>query len=336
MLEGLQNLGNTCSVNTLIQCIGHCDHLRAWLLSVNGDGDTNRAGEGGKPLLSRELARITREMWMEKKSLAPWLFLKTLFASLEGMVQRGEQMDLSELWMLLVDRINEEIGTRKEDALIEGGVGDAGGVGGGGAGGGAGAEEFTRAWKVHNERCMSPWLQEVQGWTQTQIACHRCGKSARLYEPFCFLGLDIHESTGDMSQMFKRMFQEEQIGERECDHCKSRAAATKNTNICMYPRVLVCCFKRFAMTPHGTAHKCSDAIQIPLHIRFSHVAGTYSLQSIGNHLGSLQGGHYYAIAKNPDGRWAMYDDISITEVPDITTVIKNNRDAYMLFYELTG
>lgn len=316
MLEGLQNLGNTCSVNTLVQCIGHCKHLRDWLLSV----EAGEEEEDNRPLLSRELARITQQMWRDQKSLAPWLFLKTLFSCLQGIIRRGEQIDLSELWMLLVDRINEEIGIRQDHVQIEGG---------------RDVDEFTNAWKTHNEKCMSPWLQEVQGWTQTVITCHKCKKSARHYEPFSFLGLDVHESAGNVSRMFDRMSKEEHITKRECDYCHSQASATKSTNICLYPRVLVCCFKRFVMTPHGTTQKWTDTIEIPLQIRFSNGGGTYSLQSIGNHQGSLHGGHYYAVAKNPNDQWVIYDDIYIMEVPDITTMIKNNKDAYMLFYELS-
>ncbi len=85
---------------------------------------------------------------------------------------------------------------------------------------------------------------------------------------------------------------------------------------------------------NGNTRKLLDAIDIPLNIRFVGLEGAYSLSSIGNHIGSLDGGHYYAVAKNPDGSWYTYDDIGITHIDDISTIVKKNRDAYMLFYEL--
>jgi ubiquitin C-terminal hydrolase len=142
------------------------------------------------------------------------------------------------------------------------------------------------------------------------------------------------DETKDMSRMFDNMFKEEHISERICDHCHGRAPATKNTTICMYPDVLVCSFSRFEMTPSGETRKRHDAIDIPFYIKPVQINRQYSLCSIGNHVGSLHGGHYYAMARNPDGSWHNYDDICISPVRDIQTMIKNNKDAYMLFYEL--
>lgn len=102
----------------------------------------------------------------------------------------------------------------------------------------------------------------------------------------------------------------------------------------MYPNVLVCCFKRFEVLPDGSTKKITDAIPIPMNIRFENTDGIYRLCSIGNHVGSIHGGHYYATAKNNDGKWYTYDDIHISMIDDITQVLKNNKNAYILFYEL--
>lgn len=315
MLQGLQNLGNTCYINTLLQCIGHCGHLRTWLLTEKGllTGDNHP--------LTTELARVTHEMWGENKSLAPFRFLKTLFVCLQGFLSHGEQMDISELWMLLVDKINTEIGVKHHNPDITGG---------------SDTEGFLKAWRGHNRDGMSHWLMQVQGWTLTRIQCSRCQKTAMLYEPFCCLGLDMLSGveSKDMAEMFANMFKKESIQERECDYCHQRAPATKSTSICMYPNVLVCCFKRFEMTPQGRAKKRNDAIHVPLSIKLNHSDQVYHLASIANHVGSLDGGHYFATAKNPDGKWHMYDDISITPKEDTSKFTQNNRDAYMLFYEL--
>ena len=316
MLQGLQNLGNTCSINTLLQCIGHTNRLRTWLLeNKDSQADDNRL------LLSKELSRITHEMWVENKSLAPFLFMRAFFDSLGGL-SRGEQHDMMEAWMLLVDKINTEIGTPQVTPRIQGSNN---------------AEEFAKAWECHNGKCMSPWLKQIQGWTVTSIQCKACKDVVRMYEPFCCLELAI--SSGDNSrsvaEMFTTMFQTEDIEERTCDKCKTCAPASKETTICMYPEVLVCCFKRFEMTQKGHTQKRNEPIDIPMYIKPVNIEHKYQLCSIGNHVGSLHGGHYYAVARNPNGSWNSYDDISIAHVSDIHEVIQNNRDAYMLFYERT-
>lgn len=314
MLQGLQNLGNTCSVNTLLQCIGHTKRLRTWLLeNMDNQVDDNRL------LLSRELSRITYEMWVDNKSLAPFLFMRAFFESLREL-PRGQQHDMMELWMLLVDKMNSEIGTPQTTPRIEGG---------------SDTEGFAKAWECHNGKCMSAWLKQIQGWTVTSIQCRACGGVAKLYEPFCCLELAMSagDKSGDVAEMFKTMFQAEEIEERSCDHCNSRAPASKETSICMYPEVLVCCFKRFEITQSGHTQKRNDPIDVPMCIKPAQIDQKYQLCSIGNHVGSLHGGHYYATAKNPDGTWNSYDDISISHVSNIHEVIQNNRDAYMLFYE---
>ena len=309
-------MGNTCSINTLVQCIGHCDRLRDWLLS---DEPHKHNEEKGRVSISAELSRIIHEMWIDNMSLAPVRFVKALFMCLGDSVRYGEQLDLSELWMLLVDRINTEVGRREECPMVEGGKD---------------IEGFRRAWNGYNERCMSSWLRCLQGWMINRIQCCACNRTANVYEPFCCLGLDVHGSTGDMERMFGTMFSSESIEERSCDFCNSRAAGKRRSSICMYPPVLVISFKRFETIQNGATRKLTDPIDIPLSIRFAGMDGSYGLCSIGNHVGSLDGGHYYAVARNPDGAWHVYDDIGIARVDDVSTITKKNRDVYMLFYEL--
>ena len=38
------------------------------------------------------------------------------------------------------------------------------------------------------------------------------------------------------------------------------------------------------------------------------VSTVYDLYAIVNHFGNLNGGHYTAYAKNPDGNWYDYND----------------------------
>lgn len=318
-MQGLQNLGNTCSINTLIQCIGHCNPLREWLLSEQSHRIQNK--QENVLYLSSETARVVHEMWVEKKSLAPIRFLKTLYSAFEGMLQQGEQLDLSELWMLMVDKINSEVGTHTNYPEIEGNPQDI--------------ETFVTSWKKYNEKCMSMWLQTVQGWTVTRIQCNHCMHEVKMFEPFSSLGLDIHGSQGSFHGMFNTMFQKEELPERSCDHCSKLSSATRYTNICMYPKVLSIYLKRFEVTPTGHARKIGDPVEIPLRLRFSGTQNTtYTLSSIGNHVGNLQGGHYYAIARNEDQTWTTYDDIQISPIEDISLVLKNNRESYMLFYEM--
>ena len=39
----------------------------------------------------------------------------------------------------------------------------------------------------------------------------------------------------------------------------------------------------------------------------------YELKSVGFHIGSFFGGHYYSMCKNPNGKWYDIDDLSVRE-----------------------
>lgn len=331
MYQGLQNLGNTCSINTLVQCIGHSRHLRGWLLSeeARAPAQDDRRGQQGQLQVSTELAKIVHEMWVEHRSPTPYHFLKAVFKSLGGMLVPGDQHDLLELWTLVVDKINDEVGTRWVVPDIDGERENV--------------EAFAASWERHNCKCMSRWLQNVQGWTSIAVRCDGCGESTVYFEPFVCLGLDMNSDDTNMEQMFKTMYRVERVESRECDWCKGICSATKKTKVCMYPRVLVLYFKRFDVMPNGRTNKLTNEVNIPMNIRFSsYDTSIYTLCAIGNHIGTMDGGHYFAVARGSDGgdcgnrdnKWYLFDDSSVVKLDDVSEVLKNNREAYMLVYEL--
>lgn len=63
---GLNNLGNTCFMNSAIQCISNVSTLREYVLADNFEKDINyenKLGSGG--VIAREFAKLMRQMWSE-------------------------------------------------------------------------------------------------------------------------------------------------------------------------------------------------------------------------------------------------------------------------------
>ncbi|WP_396189851.1 hypothetical protein, partial [Flavobacterium sp.] len=98
-MQGLQNLGSTCAINSLIQIICREPKLRNTILETDINDDT----------LLGNLKEIIHLMHNENKSLAPGKFIGKLFKSMDGIFRMGEQIDIGELWMFLFDKITNEI-----------------------------------------------------------------------------------------------------------------------------------------------------------------------------------------------------------------------------------
>ena len=96
-MQGLANLGATCAVNSLIQIITREPILRNYILSdqfKNINNDT---------LLSN-LREIIDLMYNKNKSLTPNKFIDNLYKHLT-IFERGDQIDIGELWIFLFDKI---------------------------------------------------------------------------------------------------------------------------------------------------------------------------------------------------------------------------------------
>jgi ubiquitin carboxyl-terminal hydrolase 20/33 len=58
----------------------------------------------------------------------------------------------------------------------------------------------------------------------------------------------------------------------------------------------------------------------------------YALQSVVDHHGSANGGHYVAQVKSPiTGKWNVYDDENVTTIKDGSQVYLG-QPSYILFY----
>jgi ubiquitin carboxyl-terminal hydrolase 4/11/15 len=86
-LTGLQNLGNTCFMNTSIQCISNCWELTNYFLKNHYKTDINEKNPiGTKGILARAYANMLKNIWYGEKSVySPWNF-KRAIANFQPMV----------------------------------------------------------------------------------------------------------------------------------------------------------------------------------------------------------------------------------------------------------
>lgn len=330
MLQGLQNMGNTCSINTMIQCLGHCDVFREYLFQ---NASLFQKKENRDYSIGDELRLICKQMWIDQNSLMPSRFLRALQETLGKDFQIGrEQMDLTEVWMILIQNLLEEshqpsfcsVHTQAcsySEPMLD-----------------FFHKEAVSQWIKHSKDTCSPLLDLIQGMQIQQIQCKECSKFYHNVEPFQCSYLELPEKQHiHLDHCLVKLLEIDTVEHWKCDACQQ----SKNEKVIRFwklPKIWVLILKRF----NGTT-KLHTPVTIPYEFYYPNgfemaspsSGGKYQLKAIGNHYGSLYGGHYNAICKNNSEEypWCLYDDLSISGIKEIMPLLHKNRDAYALFYE---
>jgi ubiquitin carboxyl-terminal hydrolase 8 len=346
-MQGIENLGSTCAINSLIQIITRNDILRNIILNNNFADNT----------ISDQLKEIINLMYVQNNSIIPRKFLNTFYTIFKDIFYSGEQIDIGELWTFLSDKVSEEIEgivnisndknkkdmkMLEEDQLTEGVV-------------------YNDDKELHNaminckllkkkyeyyynkfNKKSSMWQKSTQGFYLNTTRCVDCNLTFYNFEPFTSLNIDIPKDITHpkISDMISKSLKEEVIqGDWFCSKCNKNRAYKKSTKLWKLPDVLVIIIKRFI-----NIHLKNDApISINDYLNFNKGSilsnkkdVVYNFSSVALHFGSLNGGHYSAICNTPDGD-ILYDDRNVIkiDIEDISQRINfkdKSSNAYMLVY----
>jgi ubiquitin C-terminal hydrolase len=347
-MQGIENLGSTCAINSLIQVITRNDILRNIILN-----NTFVASADADATISQQLSEIIDLMYVKNNSIVPRKFIQTFYSIFKDIFYHGEQIDIGELWTFLSDKISEEIeATPKDtdtdivlaDCLTDGVIykDDA---------------EFHNAmikckllkkkyeyyYHKFNTKT-SIWQRSTQGFYLNTTRCVHCQTTFYNFEPFTSLNLDIPHSPQQQSQqslpsislMIANSLKEEVIhGDWFCSTCRKNTAYKKSTKLWKLPDVLVIIVKRFM----NSNAKNDAPIKINDYLNFNKGSilsikkdVVYTFSSTALHFGSLNGGHYAAICNTPDGD-ILYDDRNVQKIDGDRTNFKDKSEtAYMVVY----
>lgn len=335
-LQGIENLGATCAINSLIQIICRTPQLRTAILTSEITApDTFTA----------ELREILNMIHIQQHSVSPKKFVNHLYKHFDGIFDRGEQLDIGELWMFLCDKIATELG---KDMLptsdnIDINIHDV--LNNQQMAGCIGLHQLCeRSMCKFNNNKTSTWLDMSQGIMLHIITCNNCNHTIYNFEPFISIPVDIPEDRKCIPSvaMMLRNYLKTQIcsGDWKCEKCCSDTSNTKLIKLWRMPPVLIFIIKRFANMHTKNMHPISinKSICVKKGSILADVEAeyTYHCTSIGYHFGGLSGGHYCALCKNEDNKYILYDDLNINLVNDeqIKKAFDESRDAYMVVYNV--
>lgn len=331
-MQGLQNLGSTCAINSLIQVICRTKHLRDAILEESVPDDT----------ISKELKEILDMMHNKNNSLSPKKFVKNLYKFFDGIFTQGEQLDIGELWVFLFDKIQSELATDatqvSEHRLL---CVDACNTNVVLCNDRSLADKCNDTMAKINNKKSSRWLHTSQGILLNIIECKRCNNKLYNFEPFTSLPIviDDNDEVKSVSSMFRNYLrQQECSGDWRCDTCNELTEYTKTLKLWKMPPVLIFVVQRFI----NFQKKNTSPININknLCIKAGSVISSmnedimYTCTSIALHFGSIQGGHYCVICNTGD-KYVLYDDLNMSVIDD-RNFFEKNKDAYMIVYSANG
>ncbi|KAG2676917.1 hypothetical protein I3760_12G073900 [Carya illinoinensis] len=180
-LAGLQNLGNTCFMNSAIQCLVHTPPLVEYFLQDYSEeiNKENPLGMNGE--LAIAFGELLRKLWSSgRTTIAPRAF-KGKLARFAPQFSGYNQHDSQELLAFLLDGLHEDLNRVKQKPYIETKDSD----------GQPDEEVADECWKYHKARNDSVIVDVCQGQYKSTLVCPVCGKISITFDPFMYLSLPL-------------------------------------------------------------------------------------------------------------------------------------------------
>ncbi|CAI4938999.1 BTE_HP_G0012640.mRNA.1.CDS.1 [Saccharomyces cerevisiae] len=358
---GLENLGNSCYMNCIIQCILGTHELTQIFLDDSYAKHININSKlGSKGILAKYFARLVHMMYKEqvdgskKISISPIKF-KLACGSVNSLFKTASQQDCQEFCQFLLDGLHEDLNQCGSNPPLKELSQEAE----------ARREKLSLriASSIEWERFLTTDFSVIvdlfQGQYASRLKCKVCSHTSTTYQPFTVLSIPIPKKNSRNNITIEDCFREftkcENLEVDEqwlCPHCKKRQPSTKQLTITRLPRNLIVHLKRF----DNLLNKNNDFVIYPflldltpfwandfdgvfppgvnddeLPIRGQIPPFKYELYGVACHFGTLYGGHYTAyVKKGLKKGWLYFDDTKYKPVKNKADAINSN--AYVLFY----
>ncbi|KAK9098118.1 hypothetical protein Syun_025163 [Stephania yunnanensis] len=343
-LRGLNNLGSTCFMNSVLQAMLHAVPLRNYFLSGRHSRDSCRKSSSGRLCLRCDVDSMFAAVFSgERSPYSPARFLYSWWKHSSNLASY-EQQDAHEFFISMLDGIHEK-------------------------------EDHGRHQNKDNGDCHCIAHRVFSGVLRSDVTCITCGFTSTTYDPCVDISLDLDPTCGskikasDKSPNSNQSLEistllgcldlftrPEKLGSDQklfCQHCQEKRDSLKQMSIRRLPLVLCFHIKRFE---HSLVRKMSRKIDRYLQFPFSLDMMPYLSSSIvrnrfGNrifafegdesdastefevfavvtHSGKLESGHYVTYLRLRN-QWYKCDDAWITQVSE--GVVRASQ-GYLIYY----
>ncbi|KAG2242206.1 hypothetical protein Bca4012_014298 [Brassica carinata] len=307
---GLWNLGNSCFVNSVLQCLTHTVPLINSLCAYKSPDPCNCGNEWFcviSALRGHMEAALTTSSTC---SIAPYYFLNNLnYFSAD--FRRYQQEDAHEFLQAFLDKlerccldpsIDPDSVSSQDDNLVQ---------------------------RIFGGRLVS------------ELRCCNCNSVSQTFENSLGLSLEI-EDVDNLQSALDSFTRVEKLDEpMTCDDCKEKVSKEKQLLLYKLPQVVTFHLKRFKNNGFFM-EKIFNHVAFPLEIDLlpymirsqnNEVTTKYHLYALVEHFGSLAYGHYSSYVRSAPKIWHQFDDKQVTRIDEDRVL---SEDAYILFYAREG
>lgn len=329
-LCGLVNIGNSCFMNSILQCLFNTLSLTDYFLSTDYKEDVSNENKRKKDnYLLMSYVTLVNNIWDTNQIIKPKSFVENLsifHKKYFSLTQQDSHECLLYILEILHNSISYEIDVEikgepksKADLLMK---------------------TSLESWQNFYQKSYSFIIETFNGSNINNVTCCSCKNVETIFEPFNTLSLDLPDEKNNIYECMNNYFKSnENIASYVCEKCESKGC-NKEVKLWTAPNYLIIHLKRFKQTPNGIV-KNSVHIDFPLKdldiTRFISNEKDdpnnyiYDLYAISQHSGTLDGGHYWASCKNLDGNWYNFNDANVSKYNNAESIVTS--DSYILFYQ---
>lgn len=319
-LSGFVNMGSTCFISSIIQCLIHNPYIVNYSMSQQHynhcqiKDPTNCISCSLDSIIAQAYGNMTDDENIAVDSHQGFISLLNCAWKINQNFAGYSQQDAHEFLQFILDQLHNDY-KRVEH----------------------------RSSKADGTYCKCIIHSMQQGALKSSIVCSECEDDSKtITDPFMDLSLDIKDKK-TLYECLDSFHKREKLHDYNfhCPQCKTSEDPTKQLTIDKLGSVLSLQLKRFEHLPNGNNVKLTQFVEFPLYLNVSKYCndekGTsevprdiiYELIGVVSHKGTVNEGHYIATVKVAGDKWFRFNDSMVSEISEEQAL---KDEAYLLSY----